>query len=148
MRLTNKVLKNRAKPYDFDRPGHARLLGESMLEIMRRERGIGLAAPQLGISRRLFVMEIDDQKRICFNPEITEFGPDTADMAEGCLSFPGKSCIINRPTEIAVRYQNHQGDWCVERLQGLMARCFQHELDHLDGMTMQDRMKAQNATES
>ena len=145
MQFTRKVLYKRARPYTFGDPERNRLTAESMLDLMRRKKGIGLAAPQLGMSRRLFVMEIGDQQRVCFNPEITERSANLEDYPEGCLSFPGKSCIIKRPDEIAVRYQNHRGDWYTERLAGLMARCFQHELDHLDGIVMQDRLKEQHA---
>lgn len=145
MEFTNKILHNRARVCSFKDPEHNRLLGENMLEIMRQNNGIGLAAPQLGMSKRLFVMEIDDQRRVCFNPEITEQSQTVTDYTEGCLSFPGESCTIKRPEEIAVRYQNHRGDWYTERINGLMARCFQHELDHLDGIVMQDRLKEQNA---
>lgn len=119
-----------------------------MLDTMRRNKGIGLAAPQVGLSKRLFVMEIGSDQRICFNPEITEISKETSDYEEGCLSFPGESCIIKRPSSITVRYQNYRGDWYTERLSGLMARCFQHELDHLDGIVMHDKLKEQNAEQS
>lgn len=148
MELSNKVLYNRARPCAFDKPNLNQSIAQNMLAIMREKNGIGIAAPQLGSSKRLFVMEIGDQQRICFNPEITEHSNQMVDFAEGCLSFPGESCIIKRPDEIAVRYQNYRGDWYAERLSGLMARCFQHELDHLDGIVMQDRMKDQHAEQS
>lgn len=90
-------------------------------------------------------MDVAGQIRACFNPEILDIGPEQIEMAEGCLSFAGKSCIIKRASEIAVRYQNYRGDWYTERMDGLMARCFQHELDHLDGIVMQDRHKEQHA---
>jgi peptide deformylase len=69
-------------------------------------------------------------------------------FTEGCLSFPGDSCNIVRPVQISVRYQDHEGSWIYDRLQGLEARCFQHELDHLDGITMWDRHREQNAEQS
>lgn len=148
MKLTNKVLKRSAKACTFGQPGRNQHLAEQMLEIMRRERGIGLAAPQIGLSRRVFVMEIDGQSRACFNPEILATSPDREDLPEGCLSFPGQSCIISRAREISVRYQNYRGDWYNESMSGLWARCFQHELDHLDGIVMQDRQKEQHAKQS
>lgn len=148
MRLTRKVLKKRAQPVTFGRPERNQHLVETMLEIMRAKQGIGLAAPQIGLSRRLFVLDVEGQIRVCFNPEIVDVGPEHTEMVEGCLSFPGRSCIIKRPREIAVRYQNHRGDWYSERMDGLMARCFQHELDHLDGIVMQDRYKEQHAEQS
>lgn len=148
MRLTNRVLKRRAKPANFDYPVRNQNLANAMLEFMRQQRGIGLAATQVGRTIRLFVMEIDNQQYICFNPEITQASQNIVDFDEGCLSFPGDSCIIKRPDEITVGYQDAQGRWYRGRLSGLPARCFQHELDHLDGITMWDRYKEQHAEQS
>lgn len=148
MRLTRKVLKNRARPVSFEHPSRNLYLADCMREFMHANHGIGLAAPQIGMSRRLFVMEIEGKKWACFNPEIVESSPEQVEMEEGCLSFIGESCIITRAQEILVRYQDHQGLWYTEKLVGLAARCFQHELDHLDGIVMQDRDKEQHAKQS
>lgn len=148
MKLTNRVLRNRAKPVDFEYPLRNEIMGRDMIRFMRAENGIGLAAPQIGISRRVFVMEIDGRQWQCFNPEITQNSEIITEFNEGCLSFKGDSCIIKRPESIAVRYQNHRGEWQQEILDGLAARCFQHELDHLDGITMWDRYKEQHAEQS
>jgi len=149
MKLTNKVLYRPAKPFaDFNHPAHNSFLANQMFSLMKKNNGIGLAAPQIGVSRRLFVMEIDQTQRACFNPEITASSADLTEYIEGCLSFPKDECKIKRPSVVSVRYQNVQGIWIEEQLQGLEARCFQHELDHLDGITMHDRAKEQHATES
>ena len=149
MKLTNKVLYRPAKPFsDFDHPAQNSFLANQMLSLMKKNNGIGLAAPQVGVSRRLFVMEIDQVQRACFNPEITDSSTDLTEYVEGCLSFPKDECKIKRPSAVSVRYQNVQGTWIEEQLQGLEARCFQHELDHLDGITMHNRAKEQHATES
>lgn len=148
MRLTKRVLHRPAKPCTFGRPAQNQILAQNLLEFMHNKNGIGLAAPQIGLSKRVFVMEIDGNQRICFNPEIIDVSPDLVDFSEGCLSFPGKICTIKRPDEISVRYQNYRGDWYAERMAGLMSRCFQHELDHLDGIVMHDRYKEQHATKS
>jgi peptide deformylase len=148
MKLTKKVLHNVAKPMEFSWPYQNSDLANRMLKLMREERGIGLAAPQVGISKRLFVMEINGVTRACFNPEITKASNNLVDFDEGCLSFPGKSCIIKRPDTVEVRYFNLQGQAQEETLTGIEARCFQHELDHLDGITMWDRHKEQNAEQS
>jgi peptide deformylase len=145
MKLTKRVLQHKAKPINFDYPVSNELLAQNMLEFMRSENGIGLAAPQIGISKRVFVMEIAGRQWHCFNPEIVQSSQNTVDFNEGCLSFKGDSCIIKRPESISVRYQDHSGDWYQEVLDGLAARCFQHELDHLDGITMWDRYKEQHA---
>jgi len=148
MKLTRKVLHNVARPLDFQYPVKNQQLANQMLGLMRLENGIGLAAPQIGISKRLFVMSVDGHDRACFNPEIVSSSAVFTDFQEGCLSFPGESCIIKRPEQIRVKYQNHFGDWIEVDLAGLEARCFQHELDHLNGITMHDRAKEQHATES
>ena len=116
-----------------------------MLEFMIQENGIGLAATQIGIAKRLFVMSVHGRDRICFNPEIIESSDVLIEFAEGCLSFPGDQCTIKRPDTIIVRYQDAAGNWIEDNLVGLEARCFQHELDHLDGITMHDKVKDQNA---
>lgn len=142
------MLRNRAKSCTFGFPTRNLNLAQEMLDFMREQKGIGLAAPQIGLSKRIFVMEIESTQRFCFNPEITESSQNLSDFNEGCLSFKGDCCIITRPAEISVRYQNHRGDWYAERLEGLWARCFQHELDHLDGITMWDRYEEQHAEQS
>ena len=141
MKLTKKVLYNTAKPCDFRWPYQNQQLSEQMLVFMRSENGIGLAAPQIGIAKRVFVMAIDGTTWTCFNPEILDTDSNLTDYTEGCLSFPGEECKIKRPSAVAVKYQNSHGHWTHEQLDGLVARCFQHELDHLDGITMQDRAK-------
>jgi peptide deformylase len=119
-----------------------------MLEFMRSQDAIGLAANQIGRDIRLFVMSVSGVTRCCFNPEITDSGPNDVKMAEGCLSFKGKQCTLQRPDDIRVRYQDHSGVWIKDRLIGLESRCFQHELDHLNGITMWDRQKEQHAEQS
>jgi len=148
MHLTRRVLHLSAKNVDFQYPQKNLDLANSMLEFMHKNGGIGLAATQIGLRLRLFVMHVDAWQRACFNPEITAFLPETLDFDEGCLSFPGDSCIIKRPDVIDVRYQDHRGDWHSERFAGLISRCFQHELDHLNGITMWDRHKEQHAKQS
>jgi peptide deformylase len=145
MKLTHRVLRHQAKSAKFDRPWPNQQLAQCLLEFMRRNHGIGLAANQVGINQRLFVMEISGWRRICFNPEILDQSPNLVDWNEACLSFPGEQCIIQRPDWIDVRYQAADGESHTERFAGLLGRCFQHELDHLNGITMWDRYKEQNA---
>ena len=148
MRLTRRALKLPAKPVEFRYPVQNHVLATKMLEIMRMERGIGLAATQVGERRRVFVMEIDGTTRVCFNPEIITASDVWTDYNEGCLSFRGESCILKRPESVTVRYQDYQGSSTEETLSGIWARCFQHELDHLNGITMWDRYKEQHANQS
>ena len=148
MKLTRRVLYNKAKPVDFQFPEKNRRMQQDMLRFMARENGIGLAAPQIGVSQRTFVMQIQGWQRCCFNPEIVSSSPDLVDFDEGCLSFPGEHCILSRPEWVDVRYQDCEGLWHSERFAGILARCFQHELDHLNGITMWDRHKEQHAKQS
>lgn len=145
MKLTKKVLYNKAKTVKFDKSFQNQILADEMVEFMKDKNGIGLAAPQIGRSLRVFVMEVHGRQRRCFNPEIIKKSDVLTDFDEGCLSFSGQSCKISRPDTIIVRYQDYKGDWTETNLVGLESRCFQHELDHLDGITMWDRHKEQNA---
>lgn len=148
MKLTRRVLYHTAKPVQFQYPLANLHLANQMRSLMLRERGIGLAATQIGVTQRLFVMEIDCCFRACFNPEIVESSDNLSNYTEGCLSFPGDQCIITRPDWVKVKYQTHDGTVVEEQLSGLEATCFQHELDHLNGVTMWDRHKEQNAEQS
>lgn len=145
MKLTKKVLYHSAKPVDFKWPFQNQKTQQDMFDLMVKENGIGLAATQIGLAKRLFVMSVDGKHRACFNPEILESSDLLVEFDEGCLSFPGESCKIKRPQSIVARYQDANGDWTTVALDGLEARCYQHELDHLDGITMWQRHKEQNA---
>jgi peptide deformylase len=141
MKLTNKVLYRPAKTFeDFAYPARNSFLANQIFSFMLKNNGIGRAAPQVGMSKRLFVMEVDAVQRACFNPEITGQSADLTNYPEGCLSFPGVWLQVNRSRAVMVRYQNNKGEFLLSRLEGLEARCFQHELDHLDGITFNKRV--------
>ena len=148
MELTRRTLELKCKPVEFVNQWINEDLVMRMTAAMRQYGGIGLAANQVGERVRLFVMLIDGHNWACFNPEILESSTDLTDFDEGCLSFPGESCIIKRPNTIDVRYYDVAGIEIIEKLTGLPSRCFQHELDHLNGITMHDRYKEQNAEQS
>lgn len=148
MKLTKRVLYNTARPVLFRYPWQNRDLGQRMVEFMRRHAGIGLSAPQIGLSQRLFVMGIGDRVWHCFNPSIVTVGPETVEMTEGCLSFPNKSCTLTRPREILALYHTAEGEPVTETMDGLIARCYQHELDHLDGVTIFQRTRPHDAEQS
>jgi peptide deformylase len=148
MRLTNQILYRSCRAADFENINRNHWLCQEMLQFMRFQQGIGLSANQVGLNLRLFVMQVHDRTRFCFNPEIVTMGSKTVAMDEGCLSFVGKQCTIQRPEEVLVRYQDHRGFWIEDCLTGLESRCFQHELDHLNGVTMWDRQKEHNAEQS
>lgn len=109
------------------------ILIEDMIETMHNANGVGLAAPQVGILRRLCVIDAGEEDLELVNPEIVELSEETELDAEGCLSLPGKYGMVERPVYAVVRAQDRHGDWYEYEGEGLLARCFQHELDHLDG---------------
>jgi peptide deformylase len=119
-----------------------RVLIPAMLETMNEARGLGLAANQVGINRRFaLVSDTGDEAetRVVIDPEIT--GSDGAlAMEEGCLSFPGLTGLITRPERVTVRYTNLDGETVEEEVDGLLSRCFQHEIDHLDGILFISKM--------
>jgi peptide deformylase len=139
------VLYKIAKTVDFKWPYQNESLADKLFTLMAQENGIGLAAPQVGISKRLFVMSVHGRQRACFNPAIKKTSDVLTDFDEGCLSFPGEQCTIKRPDWVEVNYQEYDGTEVIDTLVGLEARCFQHELDHLNGITMHDRLKEQHA---
>jgi peptide deformylase len=145
MHLTRRTLMLKLKLMNLSNCWYNEDLAERLHRLMQTENAIGLAANQVGLRDRCFVMKIDQSKWSCFNPEIIESSQDLVDFEEGCLSFKGESCIIKRPDLITVRYRDAVNCEHVEQLTGLASRCFQHELDHLNGITMWDRYKEQNA---
>jgi peptide deformylase len=128
----------------FDSP--LRQLTEEMFSIMYASRGVGLAAPQLGINRRLMVFNPEgDPSRseaevVLCNPSITSYSQSTEIEEEGCLSFPGFTADVVRSRTIQVAYQTLRGKRQAKELNGWVARIFQHEYDHLDGVLYVDRL--------
>lgn len=145
LKLSHRVLKNVAKPVTFEDARPLMRLATMMHDFMDRQQGIGLAAPQVGISRRVFVMNVDGVRRTCFNPEVHDATTDQLfEFNEGCLSFPDEFLTISRPRKIWARYQDIHVEWMEEEMSELVATCYQHELDHLDGITMHDRVSSSN----
>jgi peptide deformylase len=125
------------EPVDaFDRP--FRELVEEMRQLMRRHRGIGLAAPQAGFALRLFVGEIDGRGLSVVNPRLRACGAGTEDGVEGCLSLPGVEVPIARPTAVEVKGLTPEGKALSFVAEGLWARLVQHEVDHLNGRLICD----------
>jgi peptide deformylase len=114
-------------------------LADDMLETMYAEPGIGLAAPQVGVGRRLFVYDIGDGPRTLVNPVIAESRGEWV-YEEGCLSIPGIYWEIVRPKEVLITGYDLDGNEVALEADELLARLFQHELDHLDGVLMVDRL--------
>jgi peptide deformylase len=139
-RLGDPVLKSRATPVDrFD--DSLRQQVSRMAGIMNDALGVGLAAPQLGISQRLLVYRVGpDAPLIALaNPEIEWASDEHEGSDEGCLSIPGVMVDVERPLHVRVRAQDEQGEPRSVEASGLEARVIQHELDHLDGVLILDR---------
>jgi peptide deformylase len=132
------VLKTRAtRVKEFD---EALLrLTEEMLVTMRERDGVGLAANQVGRLRRVLVAGIEEDEYILVNPVIEARSEETEVLAEGCLSIPGIQVDVERPVAVTVSGQDASGDEVRFEAEGLLARVFQHEIDHLDGVLILDR---------
>lgn len=137
-----------------------RAIGQRMLQLMRGAEGIGLAGPQVGLSWRIFVCDIPrdpeedplppdspplppdhtDGPQIWLNPRIIESDRQVVPYEEGCLSLPGIRGDVNRPATVTMEAQTPEGETRRVRATGLLARCWQHEIDHLDGVLILDRM--------
>jgi peptide deformylase len=130
--------------FDFDNPIMDPVeLEKNMIETMLILDGIGLAANQVGVETRVFVMGHRDNPEAAqafFNPVVTANTEDIADMEEGCLSFPGIYVKVKRPTKIKARWQNSRGEFEGGEFDGYNCKCFLHEYDHLEGIVFQDRV--------
>lgn len=126
------VLNKKCHPVTkFDRKLHTLL--NDMKETLIQSNGVGLAAPQVGILRRVVVvMNEEEHIHELVNPVIVSSSGEQTDL-EGCLSLPGRYGVVTRPMVVRVRAQDRNGEWYEVEDQGLTARCFCHELDHLDG---------------
>ena len=106
---------------------------DDMKETMRNANGVGLAAPQVGVLRRLVVVDVGDEIVELVNPELVSESEEQQTGVEGCLSLPGEYGVVTRPMYVTVRAQDRNGDWYEYDGEELVARCFCHEIDHLDG---------------
>ena len=130
------ILRKKCRPVE-EITDKERNLFEQMLLIMRRFKGIGLAAPQVGISKSLIVADLGDKPICLANPVLLKIqGSETAE--ECCLSIPGAKVVVDRPAEVIVGGLNEKGKSVVIETRGLLARVFQHELDHLEGKLIID----------
>jgi peptide deformylase len=139
-RLGDPVLKSRATPVDrFDDTLRGQV--QRMAGIMNDALGVGLAAPQLGVSQRLLVYRVGQEAPLIalVNPEIDWTSEDSEALEEGCLSIPGIQVDVERPVHVRVRARDEEGEERLVEASGLEARVIQHELDHLDGVLILER---------
>jgi peptide deformylase len=135
------VLAGKAQPVERIDDNLRRLV-DKMFDIMLKNKGVGLAAPQAGLPLRLFIISLDGSRenlRVCINPTVTAAG-DLATTEEGCLSVPGIYTKVRRYKECEVTATDLDGNEFTEQAEGLYARALQHEYDHIEGMTIVNRM--------
>ena len=121
--------------------GETRTLIDNMFETMYAAPGIGLAATQVNVHQRVLVMDLSEEQNepmVFINPEVEILDPELGEYDEGCLSVPGYYETVNRPRKIRVTALNRDGEQFTEVLEGLLAICLQHEIDHLNGKLFVD----------
>ena len=135
------MLKVQIPEYKFDLPNPLmEMLVKRLKMTMKLYGGIGLSANQCGVFERVFVIGTDHFQIACINPRIIGQAPSTIKAEEGCLSFPGLHVKLDRPDWVEVEFTNEMGELKQMRLDGITARCFQHELDHMNGIRMVDHI--------
>ena len=142
--VPNPVLKTVSKPVETV-TDETRALMDDMLETMYAAPGIGLAAVQIGVAKRIIVMDLSREEgvkepRYFVNPEILWRSEETVPYEEGCLSVPEIYDEIERPAKVRLRYLNYAGEQVEEEAEGLYAVCIQHEMDHLEGVLFIDHL--------
>jgi peptide deformylase len=138
--IGDPVLRQRAAEVT-DVDGKLARLAEDMVETMYAAPGLGLAGPQVGVQKRIFVYDVGEGPQTIINPEIVEARGEWA-YEEGCLSIPGLSFELVRPKEVHLKGYDLEGNELSIEADEILARCFQHELDHLDGVLYLERLEA------
>lgn len=146
----SEVLRKKAEPADLGEKDQLKNLIQDLKDTLERADGCGLAAPQIGVSQRVVIVDGDvvsdvydylkGFKRVIINPEILEESEEKATYSEGCLSIPNLYCDVVRPAKITLRYYNEDFQQVTETLDKFAARMVQHELSHLDGNLFTDNV--------
>lgn len=135
------VLKQVAEPVQKINREITTLL-KDMRETMQEANGVGLAAPQVGVSLRVILIDAGEGPVEYINPVLSDFSEEKEDMTEGCLSIPGYVGIVERSTGVTVTYKDRRGKERRLRAKGLLAQALQHEVDHLDGILYIEKAKS------
>ena len=145
-----KFLRKKTQKFDFGRyaPEEVRSLVSRMRRTMEKANGIGLAANQIGLNERVFVAKWDDKFYAVFNPELSNPSKEKEEIEEGCLSIPEKYGVVKRPAAVILTGENSSGKKIKIKAWDMLARIFQHEVDHLDGKLYVDRMSKFQKLES
>jgi peptide deformylase len=133
------VLRERARDVEAITDLHRKLIAD-MFDTMREAPGVGLAAPQVGVMERIFVWEFEDRSGAFINPAIVSRSSETEDDEEGCLSLPGIVYEVRRSADVTIEGLDADGKPTRIEATGLLARIFQHEVDHLDGVLFVDHL--------
>lgn len=142
--LGNPVLRQKArKVHRVDE--YVRQLIDDLLDTVYDAPGAGISAPQLGVPLRIIINVADEREHVVVNPEIVSESDDVEEAEEGCLSIPGWWGPVTRPARVTVRGLSRTGKPIKIKAEGIEARCFQHEIDHLDGVLFIDRVKDRSA---
>lgn len=137
-KLGDDILRKKCRPVETIDEKILTLL-DDMAETMNEANGVGLAAPQVGILKRIAVIDIGEGLIELINPEITDFEGNIKDT-EGCLSVPGKYGYVVRPSKVTVTALNRDGEKVTYNAEGMLAKAFCHEIDHLDGIVFVDKV--------
>jgi peptide deformylase len=141
--LGNEALKQKSLPIK-DITGETAETAAALLDLMHKGKGVGLAAPQVGLMRRIFVVHVQgDEPRVFINPSLLETSEKTVSYEEGCLSIPGVYAEVIRPETVKVQAWNEKGKAFTIEASGILARVILHEYDHLEGTLFIDRLPAQ-----
>lgn len=135
----DSTLRRRAEPVEVIDDG-IRSICEQMVETMLRANGAGLAAPQIGIPKRIIVLDVAGEFHVLINPELIEISDDVEQATEGCLSVPGVDAAVGRATRAVIEGTTLGGEAVRIEGEGLLARAMQHEMDHLNGNLFLDRL--------
>lgn len=138
----NPILKQCAEQWNFDLDKNAEEVESEMIQLMESFNGIGLAGNQVGLLKRVFVIKLKDSSEpfAVFNPTVISASDELQDSEEGCLSFPDLWLGVKRPKKIEAAYLDKYGNECKITLSGIDARCFLHELDHLNGIVFTEKV--------
>lgn len=140
----NEILRKKSTPVKEVDKKILKLI-KDMEVSMADEKGVGLAAPQVGVNKRVIIVTLDDKKIMpMINPEITDHSGETICGEEGCLSLPGIWGQVERYQQIVVKFLNEKGHKMILKLDNFNARVVQHEIDHLDGILFTDYMKTED----
>jgi peptide deformylase len=151
LQLGHPILRKIAQPIIDITSTQTQFFLNDLLQFVIDKKGMGIAAPQVGVSERIFIMcsrpnirypyAPEMKPTVIINPEITYFSTETEKDWEGCLSVPGIRALVPRHTSIKVKFTSRQGDVLETEYSGFLARIFQHEFDHLQGMVFLDRIE-------